>query len=86
MLVNTQPKEEIIMLDEYGALLSFDEFCEVLQCGRNTAYRLLNSGIVGFRIGRIWKIPKADVIALLAERHSILQGKNALKMSCKYTL
>ena len=73
------------MLDEYNELFSFDEFCEVLQCGRNTAYRLLNAGIVGFRIGRIWKIPKADVIALLAERHSILQRKNVQKMPYKYT-
>lgn len=61
------------MLDEFGDLLSFDEMCRVLQCGRNTGYRLLKTGVVGFRIGRCWKIPKADVTVFLERRKSILQ-------------
>ena len=40
-------------------LITIDELCEALNIGRNAAYRLLNSGeIKGFRINRIWKIPK----------------------------
>lgn len=39
-------------------LLEFEELCERLSVGRNTAYRLLNSReIKGFKIGRKWKIP-----------------------------
>ena len=50
-------------------LMTLDELCETLMIGRSTAYQLMKSGEIGaFRIGRIWKIPKAGVIDYLRER------------------
>lgn len=41
-------------------ILTVDEMSEILMIGKNSAYGLLNTGKVkGFRIGRIWKIPKS---------------------------
>ncbi len=55
------------MLNQYGDVLTIRELCQILMIGRNRAYELLQSGTVnGFRIGRIWKIPKTSVIAFLA--------------------
>lgn len=40
-------------------IITVDELCETLLIGKNTAYKLLISGeLKGFRIGRIWKIPR----------------------------
>lgn len=61
------------MFDEYNELITIDELCEILMIGRNTAYRLLNSGkLHAFRIGRCWKIPKNSVRQLLELKASIL--------------
>ena len=50
-------------------LMTLDELCEMLMIGRSTAYQLMKSGDLGaFRIGRIWKIPKAGVLEYLQER------------------
>ena len=50
------------MLNQYNDILTIDELCEVLMIGRNRAYKLLNSQeLQGFRIGKIWKIPKIAV-------------------------
>ena len=50
-------------------LMTLDELCETLMIGRSTAHQLMKSGELGaFRIGRIWKIPKAGVIDYLQER------------------
>lgn len=47
------------MFSDYNEILTVTEVMELLYIGKNTAYRLLNSGeIQGFRIGRTWKIPK----------------------------
>jgi len=44
-------------------LITVEELCEELIIGKNTAYKLLTSGkIKGFRIGRIWKIPRERVV------------------------
>lgn len=54
------------MLDEYGAIMTIDEVCEILMIGRNAAYKLLNSGTLkAFRIGRVWKIPRESVEAFI---------------------
>ncbi len=48
--------------ETYEDLITIEELCEILSIGKNTAYRLLNTKeISAFRIGRIWKIPKASV-------------------------
>lgn len=43
-------------------LLEIDELCECLGIGKNTAYELLNNNeIDAFKIGSVWKIPKASI-------------------------
>lgn len=43
-------------------LISIDELCDALNIGKNAAYNLLKTGqLKSFRIGRVWKIPKAAV-------------------------
>jgi excisionase family DNA binding protein len=47
------------LLEQYNEILTLDEMCEILNIGKNTAYRLLNNKEVnGFKIGHVWKIPK----------------------------
>lgn len=46
----------------YEDLVSIEELCEMLSIGKNTAYRILNTGqLHAFKIGRIWKIPREAV-------------------------
>ena len=50
------------MLRRYKDILSVKELCEILHIGKNTAYRLLQSGeIPSVRIGKVYKIPKQAV-------------------------
>ncbi|MDY3690400.1 MAG: helix-turn-helix domain-containing protein [Dysosmobacter sp.] len=61
------------MSERENALLTIDELCSALMIGRNTAYRLLNSGAIkAFRIGRCWKIPKTAVHEFLGSSHTVL--------------
>lgn len=49
-------------IEAYEDLITLEELCEILSIGKNTAYRLLNTKeFSAFRIGRIWKIPRASV-------------------------
>ena len=46
----------------YQDLVSLEELCEMLSIGKNTAYRILNTGqLNAFKMGRIWKIPRQAV-------------------------
>ena len=57
-----QTEEEKIMFNEYDDILNIPEVCEALHIGKNRVYELLNTGqLKGFRIGRIWKIPRESV-------------------------
>ena len=50
------------MFNQYEDILRVDEVAEVLGAGKNTIYALLYSGeLKGFRIGRMWKIPRESV-------------------------
>jgi len=50
-------------------LVTIDELCEELMIGRNAAYKLLDEQkIKGFRIGRIWKIPRESINAYIKEQ------------------
>ena len=50
------------MFNKYNDILTVDELCEVLNIGKNTAYKLLKNGdIKSIKIGRIYKIPKKNV-------------------------
>ena len=43
-------------------IITVEEFAELLYIGRNTSYKILNSGeIRAFKIGKAWKIPKDAV-------------------------
>lgn len=47
------------MFDQYNDIMTVFEVCEALYIGKNRVYELLDSGeLPGFRIGRVWKIPK----------------------------
>lgn len=44
-------------------LMTVEQLCKVLQIGKNTAYKLIQTGAIkGFRVGRSWKIPRDSVI------------------------
>ena len=55
-----------------AALITIEELCEELLIGRNAAYKLLEERkIKGFRIGRIWKIPRECVISYIREQSNL---------------
>lgn len=50
------------MFDTYPDILTVEQLCEVLNIGKNTAYKLLkNEDIKSVRIGKVYKIPKKYV-------------------------
>ncbi len=59
------------MDNDFSTLITLDELCELLMIGKNAAYKLLASGeIKCFRIGRVWKIPKENVLDyIIAKTH-----------------
>lgn len=57
------------MFNQYGDILSLDELCDALMIGKNRAYSLLNTNsIKGFKIGKIWKVPKSALIDFVLEQ------------------
>lgn len=47
------------MLNDYQDIMTVPEIAETLYIGKNRVYELLENGTIkGFRIGRVWKIPK----------------------------
>lgn len=61
------------LFPEYPEIMSVEEACELLRCGRNSLYALLSSDnegnrLRGYRNGRIWKIPKAAVEEYILEK------------------
>ena len=50
------------MLNDYPDILTVAEIAETLYIGKNRVYELLENGsIKGFRICRVWKIPKESL-------------------------
>ena len=50
------------MLDQYQDIMTIYDVAEALFIGKNRVYELLEKGnLKGFRIGRVWKIPKEAV-------------------------
>lgn len=44
-------------------VLTFDEFIDFLKIGRNTGYKLLNSGeIQARRLGKQWRVSRLSVL------------------------
>lgn len=63
-MINVDKRKGITLMntETYEDLITIEELCEILSIGKNTAYRLLNTKeISAFRIGRIWKVPRASV-------------------------
>lgn len=55
------------------SLITVEELCDELMIGRNAAYSLLASKqIKGFRIGRIWKIPRESISQYIMEQSKIM--------------
>jgi len=62
------------MFNEYNDLLTVEELCEILTIGKNTVYKILNSGeLKSFRSGRVWKIPKVAVEEYVLEKSGLLR-------------
>lgn len=54
------------------SLVTVEELCEELMIGRNAAYSLLTTNkIKGFRIGRIWKIPRESIRQYIQEQSKL---------------
>lgn len=50
------------MFNQYDEILTVFDVAEMLCIGKNRVYELLNKGdLQGFRIGRVWKIPRESV-------------------------
>lgn len=50
------------MLKQYPDIMSVYDVAEALYIGKNRVYELLEQGALkGFRIGRVWKIPRLSV-------------------------
>ena len=59
------------MFEQYPEIMSVYEVSEALYIGKNRAYELLEEEVLkGFRIGRIWKIPRKNL-----EEYVIQQSK-----------
>lgn len=61
------------MFEDYPEVLSVEEACEILRCGRNNLYALLTSDneknrLRAYRNGRVWKIPKKAVEQYILEQ------------------
>lgn len=57
------------MLNNYGDILTVYDVAEVLYIGKNRAYELLSSGeLKGFKIGRVWKVPKEAVLEYITNQ------------------
>ena len=57
------------MLKNYKDILTVKDLCEILDIGKNTAYRLLKSGeIRSVKIGKVYKIPKDFLIKYLTSK------------------
>lgn len=49
-------------LEDYGEYLTPREVRELLCIGKNTFYKLINSGeLKGFRVGRQWRLSKEGI-------------------------
>lgn len=53
------------MFDKFADIVNVDDVCKMLRISKNTVYMLIRSGeLPAKRIGRIYRIRKADVILL----------------------
>ena len=56
----------IYLLEEYKDVINIKDLCEILNIGKNTAYKLLkNNDLPNRRLGKKYIIPKLGVIEYL---------------------
>ncbi len=59
-----------------SSLITVEELCEELLIGKNLAYKLLVNGTIkGFRIGRIWKIPRQSINDFITQQSNLVTKK-----------
>ena len=59
-----------------SSLITVEELCEELLIGKNLAYKLLANGTIkGFRIGRIWKIPRQSINDFITQQSNRIPKK-----------
>ena len=59
-----------------SSLITVEELCEELLIGKNLAYKLLANGTIkGFRIGRIWKIPRQSLYDFIVQQSNHIPKK-----------
>ncbi|MCD8148925.1 MAG: helix-turn-helix domain-containing protein [Clostridiales bacterium] len=60
------------MLNQYNDVMTAFDAAEALGVGKNRIYELLETGeLKGFRMGRIWKIPKLSVETYILEKANL---------------
>lgn len=64
------------MFEEYPEVLNVDEACELLRCGRNRLYSLINSEdpqnrLRAYKNGRVWKIPRKAIEIYILEQSQL---------------
>ena len=70
-IIITNSQEVLIMFEEYDDLLTVSELSEALKIGNPQCYHLLSAGTIkAYKYGRVWKIPKANLISHI---HSMSQ-------------
>ena len=54
------------MFTKYPDVVTVEQLCKMLDVGKNTAYNLINRNVIrSVKIGRVYKIPKINVIQYL---------------------
>ncbi len=60
------------MLNDYKDIMTVFDTAEALGIGKNRVYELLEAReLKGFRIGRIWKIPRLSVETYILEKANL---------------
>lgn len=68
------------MFEQYEDMVTIDDVCQMLNIGKNNAYRLLKEGkLHAFKIGRIWKISKLSVMEYVTSNTRAYVSKNTGK-------
>jgi excisionase family DNA binding protein len=59
------------MFHQYQDIMSVYDVSEALYIGKNRVYKLLENGdLKGFRIGKVWKIPKRNLEEYVMDQSS----------------
>lgn len=58
------------MLENYNDVLKIDDIMKILQIGRNSAYKLINDGVIkSIKVGKNIRIPKTYLLDFFAEKY-----------------